>query len=638
MANFKYLVMLLLFLPIVAFSQTGPPAPSAGTWAIIDTNYQVGTTTAGVTHAKLTLQNTTVTNTVGIQFRVFYDKIAFTNATVALIGSTSNLDMQYVTNTAGGYITVTLIYTGSSNTYTLANGERFDVTFTHAPQAIFNNLTSIDDLTWSGVQPFDAYATSQAGMDVTLNLHNYGGNFIFQNFDYHGTFKNVTGTPAKDLTLALEKRPATGGTWTQVNTYMTNANGHFNISEPIDTTYWDVRLAVKGDTMAVGNIISTTDAQLINQWVLGNAVPSGFDYYAADINESDNITVSDAAGVFGRIAGRISAWPGTTEDVKFFTSAEYATINGSATNYTSTITGATNFTFDIVPGQPDSVTYYVVVPGDANGTGYHMARQTPIDILLNPVPGVDSQIYHVIDTKVEYDFPTSEIEVNVPSLSVQEGSIVNVPVKVLTGGIQLSALQFGLKYNDTLLQFRGAYATANATEWLSYINANDGEISWGGYDNTNNLNPINNGDDIVTLQFAALKPQLEWEASPLWTSDKFAGQRYTSKDLAIRPTGGILQVVKISNNVIMIDDNSMEIYPNPVKDEITIIFNVSKPTEASLTINDVVGRKLMTLVSGKIPEGQFEYQTNLGKLAPGLYVATLSSVNGEFIAQKIIKQ
>jgi len=638
MANFKYLVIMLLFLPIVAFSQTAPPAPGSGTWAIIDTNYQVGTTTSGVTHAKLTLQNTTLTNTVGIQFRVFYDNVAFTGATVALIGSTSNLDLQYVTNTAAGYITVTLVYTGSSNTYTLANGERFDVTFTHAGPSIFNNLTSISDLTWSGVQVFDAYATSQAGMDITLSLHNYGGNFIFQNFDFHGTFTNVTGTPAKDLTLALEKRPATGGTWQQVNTYTTNLNGDFTISEPIDTTYWDVRLAIQGDTMGVGNIISTTDAQLINQWVLGTATPSGFDFYTADINESDNVTVSDVAGVFGRIAGRISQWPGTTKDIKFFTVAEYTTINGSSTNYTSTITGATNIYYDILVGQPDSVVYYVAIPGDANGTGYHMARQTPIEILVDPIPNVESQIYHIIDTKVEYDFPTNEIEVNVPSLSVQEGNLVNIPVKVLTGGLELSALQFGVEYNDTLLEFRGAYASANATKWISFINANDGRVDWGGYDNTNNLNPLVDGDSVITLQFAALKPQLQWEISPLWTSDKFAGQNGSNKDLEITPTGGIIQVLKTSGNVIIVEGNQMEVYPNPVKDEVTIIFNVTQMTDASLVINDLQGRKVLNILNGTIPEGQFEYKTNMGKLAPGFYIATLSLENGGVIAEKIIKQ
>jgi hypothetical protein len=634
----KLLLFLLAFLPMLSFAQSGPPAPSTGIWAIIDTTYTVGTTSQGITEAKLTLKNTTLTKYTGVQFRVFYDKVAFVNASVALLGSSTNLDMQQVVNAANGYITVTLVYTGSSSTYTLADQETFKITFTHAAQSIFNNLTSIGDLTWTGVQTFTAGAAAQDGTDVTLGLHSYGGEFIFQNFDYHGTFTNVTGTPAKNLTLALEKRPAAGGTWTQVNTYITDINGDFAISEPIDTTYWDVRLAIQGDTMLAGNVISTSDAQLINQWVLGTSAMSGFDYYAADVNESDNVTISDAYGVFGRISGRFSVWPNSVKDVKFFTATEYATINGSSTNYTSTIPGVTNFTFDIVPGAPDSVVYYVAVPGDANGTGYHMARVTPIEILIDPTPGVESQIYNVIDNKVEYDFATSQIEVNVPRLTVQEGNVVNIPVKVLTNGIALNALQFGLKYDPELLSFSGVYATSNATTWLTYINPNDGQIDWGGYDVTDNQNPLQDGAEVITMQFVALKPQAQWDNSPLYTTNKFAGKAGTSKDLSITPTNGIIQVVKISDNVISIDNNSMQIVPNPVKDVVTIVFNVSEPTNASLTIRDLQGRMLMDVVSGQIPQGQFSYQADLGKLATGLYIATLSMENGVFIAEKLVKQ
>jgi hypothetical protein len=634
----KLLLFLLAFLPMLSFAQSGPPAPSTGIWAIIDTTYTVGTTTQGITEAKLTLKNTTLTKYTGVQFRVFYDKIAFVNASVALLGSSTNLDMQQVVNAANGYITVTLVYTGSSSTYTLADQETFKITFTHAAQSVFNNLTAIDDLTWTGVQTFPAGAAAQDGSDVTLGLHSYGGEFIFQNFDYHGTFTNVTGTPAKNLVLALEKRPATGGTWTQVNTYTTDINGDFAISEPIDTTYWDVRLAIQGDTMLAGNVISTSDAQLVNQWVLGTSTMSGFDYYAADVNGSNNTTIADAYGVFGRVSGRFTAWPNNVKDIKFFTAAEYATINGSSTNYTATIPGATNFTFDIVPGAPDSVVYYVAVPGDANGTGYHMARVTPIEILIDPTPGVESQIYNVIDNKVEYDFATSQIEVNVPRLTVQEGNVVNIPVKVFTNGIDLNALQFGLKYDPTLLSFSGVYATSNSTEWLTYINPNDGQVDWGGYDVTDNKSPLKDGDEVITLQFVALKPQAQWDNSPLSTTNKFAGKAGTSKDLTITPTNGIIQVVKMSNNVISIDDNSMQIIPNPVKDVVMIVFNVSEPTNASLTIRDLQGRLLMDVVSGQIPEGQFSYQANLGKLATGLYIATLSMENGVFIAEKLVKQ
>jgi hypothetical protein len=628
------LIGLLLFLPFIGKAQV-PAAPSNGLWGIIAAQYQVGTTAQGTTDAKITLQNTTLTKFAGTQFRVFYDNVAFTNATVSLIGSPTNLDLQYITNTANGYITITLVYTGPSATYTIPNGERFLITFTHAAAATFNNLASISNLTWSGPQTFTPYAAKQDGMDTTLSVHNYGGVFTPVNFAYHGTFTNVTGSAAKYLNLALQRRPFGGNTWTQHSTYVTDINGDFSISVPLDTTYWDVRLAIQGDTMGVGNIISSTDAQLINQWVLGNGTMTGFNYYSADVNGSNNITVSDVWGVFGRISGRFNSWPNNTKDVKFFTASEYTTINGSATNYTSTIAGVTNFTFDILPGQPDSVVYYVLVPGDANGTGYNMARVTPIEVLVGPIPGLESQIYNVIDTKVEYDFPTTTIEVNVPHISVESGNLVNLPVKVFTNGEELSALQFGLKYDTDLLEFKGIISSSNAMEWITYVNPNDGQIDWGGFDQTNNEQTLKDGDEVVTLQFIAKQPQTLWEDSPLYTSLKFAGTK-DSKDLTITPTNGILQVLK--SNMGDVNGNTIQVNPNPVVDEVTITFKVEETTIANLSVYDVVGRKLITILDGQLPNGEYTYNESLGTLKPGLYVVTLTMENGGTKVSKIVKQ
>ena len=635
MKQFKSLLFgLLFFLPFIGKAQV-PAAPSNGLWGIIAAQYQVGTTAQGTTNAKITLQNTTLTKFAGVQFRVFYDNVAFTNATVSLIGSSTNLDLQFITNTTNGYITITLVYTGPSATYTIPNGERFLITFTHAPAATFNNLASISNLTWTGPQSFTPYAAKQDGMDTTLSVHNYGGVFTPVNFAYHGTFTNVTGSPAKYLNLALQRRPFGGNTWTQHSTYVTDINGDFNISVPLDTTYWDVRLAIQGDTMGVGNIISSTDAQLINQWVLGNGTMTGFDYYTADVNGSNSTTISDVWGVFGRISGRFNVWPNNTKDVKFFTASEYTTINGSATNYTSTIAGVTNFTFDILPGQPDSVVYYVMVPGDANGTGYNMARVTPIEVLVGPIPGLESQVYNVIDTKVEYDFPTSTIEVNVPHISVEAGNLVELPVKVFTNGEELSSLQFGLKYDTDLLEFKGVYSSSNAMEWITYVNPNDGQVDWGGFDPTNNEQPLVDGDEVVTLQFIAKQPQNLWEESPLYTSLKFAGTTQ-SEDLTITPTNGILQVLKSNMGVVI--GNTISVVPNPVVDEVTISFEVKETTNANLSISDVVGRKLITILDGQLPNGEYNYVENLGSLERGLYLVTLTMENGETKVSKIVKQ
>jgi hypothetical protein len=170
-------IALLLAVSLPAFSQTAPPAPSSGIWAIIDTNYTVGTSTLNVTKARLTLQNTTSNKTTGVQFRVFYDKVAFSSASVALVGSSTNLYLQSVDNNANGYVTITLVYTGSSNTYSLANGETFEITFGHVTSTVFQALTSITALSWSGAYPYSQVAAEQPGNDIALSLHSYGGIF-----------------------------------------------------------------------------------------------------------------------------------------------------------------------------------------------------------------------------------------------------------------------------------------------------------------------------------------------------------------------------------------------------------------------------------------------------------------------------
>jgi hypothetical protein len=639
MKTLKLLIISLLACMNI-YGQTGPAAPSNGIWALIDTAYNVGTTTQGFTKARVTLKNTTTTKVTGVQFRVFYDKVAFKNSVVSLVGSTTNLDLQYVTDSVNGFSTITLIYTGNSSAYSLANGETFELTLTHAAPSIFNNLTFIDSLKFSGVSTFPQYASTQAGMDTTLGLYSYNGEFKRPKLSFKGTFANVNGTGAKNLTLSLEKKPKAGSSWTQVNSYKTNSAGKFSFSEILDTTFWDVRLAVKGDTMGVGNVVSTTDAQLINQWVLGVGTPKDFDFYTADVNGNSNITVSDAFGVFGRVAGRITSWSNNVKDIKFFTAVEYATITGTpTTNYTSTISGVTNFYFDILPGQPDSVTYYVVVPGDANSTGYNMARTTPTEILINGPQDLDPQTHRVIDTRVEYDFPTNNIELTIPKLNVNEGNMVSIPVSLKSDSVSVLALQFGLKYDSSLLSFKGIYSSANAQKWITYVNPNEGEISWGGYDPTTNNNALKNGDEIITFQFIALKPQADWGVSPLFTSNKFAGN-FTSKDLSITPSHNIIQVRKMSPTNIgrIIDANTMEVYPNPTTGIIDIVFNVEESTNATLAVYDMLGSLRIKVLDELVAKGQFTYRADLGNLSAGVYTAKLLLNNKGVLVSKIIKQ
>jgi hypothetical protein len=396
----------------------------------------------------------------------------------------------------------------------------------------------------------------------------------------------------------------------------------------LDTTYWDVRIVVKGDTMIPGNVFSTADAQKINQSILGQYTPTGFDYYTMDVNgTTGDISIADVYSVYGRLAGRFNAWPNSKKDVMFFTVAEYNSINGAASNLTATYSTVNNFTYS-VDGK-DSITYYVAVKGDANATGFKMARLTPIKITNS----ANAKRY-IIDETVTYDFPAETIEVNMPKVTVEEGNLVNVPVKVLTNGKSLGALQLDLKYDTAYLEFKAVQNTEKMMKWTSFFNPSNGVVSWGGADLTNE-NMLNDGEQAFTLQFVAKKPQDSWATAALWTGAKYVGDA-NSKDMNITPAMGIVEVRRINKGTISLNDlNSIIVFPNPTEGNIQVQFKIKEESDVDMSISDEVGRRVQTILKEHMPAGKYKYSANLDCLSDGIYILSVTT-DTESLHSKII--
>ena len=614
----KIIAFLLTALAIFeASAQSSATSPGTGHWVVIDSGYQVATTTAGQTVAPLHFYNTSTSEKItGMQYRVFYDNTAFTAVVPSLKISATDQYLQYVDSNAQGFLTVTLVYTGTSSTFNYSNGATFDLTFTHAGSSVWNNLDSIKTLKVAGVKSFANKAATNFGNDTTLVVYSYGGRFNQKVLRFAAKFKNVTGSDAKNLWVSLEKK-APGGSWTQVEAKATNSLGHVVFRKFLDTTYWDVRMVVKGDTMTPGSVISTADAQKINQSILAQYTPSGFDYYTMDVNNTDgSISIADVYSVYGRLAGRFTAWPNGKKDVMFFTVAEYNAINGSATNLTGTYATINNFNYSI--DGKDSITYYVAVKGDANNTGFKMARLTPIKI-INPVNAKN----YIIDNTVQYDNVTETIEVNMPKVKVDEGNLVNVPVKMLTNGKQLGAVQLELKYDTALLEFKKIDLTEKMMNWTSYTNPSDGVVAFGAADLKGNQ-LINDGEQILVMQFIAKKPQAEWSSAAIWTGPKFVGGN-DARDMNITPAMGVIEVRRINKPVKLTELEDLIVFPNPNSGEITLQFRVEQESQTEVSVSDMVGRKVMEVINTKMPVGEYKYVVNLTKLEDGFYFLSVKT-------------
>jgi hypothetical protein len=617
MKKIQSLLVGLFLLTASLFGQSASTSPGTGHWVVIDSGYQVATTTVGKTVAPLHFYNTSTSEKItGMQFRVFYDNTAFTAVVPSLKISTSDQYLQYVDSNVQGFLTVTLAYTGSSSTFNYSNGATFDLTFTHAAEAVFNNLDSIKTLKVAGVKSFSNRAATNWGNDTTLVVYSYGGRFNQKVLRFAAKFMNTTGTDAKNLWVSLEKKSPTGS-WTQVEAKATNSTGVVVFRKFLDTTYWDVRMVLKGDTMTPGAVYSTADAQKINQSILGQYTPTGFDYYSFDVNGSDGlITIADVYGVYGRLAGRFTSWPNSKKDILFFTVSEFNSINGSATNLTSTYTGVTNFTYSI--DGKDSISYYINVRGDANQTGFKRARLTPIKI----VNQANAKNY-IIDKTVSYDDPTLEtVEINMPKVKVEDGNLVNVPVKVITNGKDLTALQLDLKYDTAYLSFKQIEVTEKIMKWTAYTNPSNGVVSWGGADLTN-ANLLKDGEQVFTLQFIAKKPQDSWATAAIWTAEKYVGDN-KAKDMNITPTMGIVEVRR--KGLVSINHVSdLMAFPNPTEGAIQVQFKIAEESDVNLSLYNEVGQLVQNILDKHMPIGNYKYSVDLERLPDGVYILTLKT-------------
>ena len=617
MKKIQLLLVGLFLLTASLFGQSASTSPGTGHWVVIDSGYQVATTTVGQTVAPLHFYNTSTSEKItGMQFRVFYDNTAFTAVVPSLKISTSDQYLQYVDSNVQGFLTVTLAYTGSSSTFNYSNGATFDLTFTHAAEAVFNNLDSIKTLKVAGVKSFSNRAATNWGNDTTLVVYSYGGRFNQKVLRFAAKFMNTTGTDAKNLWVSLEKKSPTGS-WTQVEAKATNSTGVVVFRKFLDTTYWDVRMVLKGDTMTPGAVYSTADAQKINQSILGQYTPTGFDYYSFDVNGSDGlITIADVYGVYGRLAGRFTSWPNSKKDILFFTVSEFNSINGSATNLTSTYTGVTNFTYSI--DGKDSISYYINVRGDANQTGFKRARLTPIKI----VNQANAKNY-IIDKTVSYDDPTLEtVEINMPKVKVEDGNLVNVPVKVNTNGKDLTALQLDLKYDTAYLSFKQIEVAEKIMKWTAYTNPSNGVVSWGGADLTN-ANLLKDGEQVFTLQFIAKKPQDSWATAAIWTAEKYVGDD-KAKDMNITPTMGIVEVRRkglVSINQV----SNLMAFPNPTEGAIQVQFKIAEESDVNLSLYNEVGQLVQNILDKHMPIGNYKYSVDLERLPDGVYILTLKT-------------
>jgi len=358
------LVLSLALVTLTGFAQTTAP-DATKPYLIFDASYNLAPIGATPTNVTIYYDNAGATAIKAVQYRFWYDKNVFNSPTVTYTGTETNHYFQTLVNATEGNVTVTWVYTGADAAFNIVDGAMFNVALPF--KAGYTNGT-VTAMAFTGATAYPAYGTLANGTDTALGLHNYGGAFTEPVFNYAATMLNSPTNPASDVPVVLQKS-SNGTTWVDVMTVNTApTTGVASFTTNLDQNYWQIRVKVNPGIVAPA-ALAAADADMIAQIATGIQTPTGIQFYTANPNQANGITISDSYTVFSRLAQGLSAYP-TTPDVLFFTEAQYNTIAAASTDQSGTIPGVSTFTSANI-NNTTAANYYLLVLGDANGTGHN---------------------------------------------------------------------------------------------------------------------------------------------------------------------------------------------------------------------------------------------------------------------------
>ena len=360
----KLLLMLsLVLVTLTGYSQTIAP-DATKPYLIFDQAYNLQPVGAATpTSVAIYYDNAGSTAIKAVQFRLWYDKTVFDSPTVTYVGSEINNYFQTLVNTTEGSVTVTWVYTGANASFDLTDGQMFNVALPF--KASYTN-GAVASMAFTGATAYPSYGTLANGTDTVLGLQNYGGAFTEPVFNYAATFLNSPTNPSTSIPVILQKS-ADGTTWTDVMTVNTAAStGVASFTTNLDQNYWQIRVKV-APGLTAPDALSTADADMMAQLATGLQTPTGIQFYTANPNQANGITISDSYTLFSRLAQGLTAYP-NNPDILFFTEAQYTQIAAATTSLSATIPGVATFLSANI-NNTTAANYYLLVLGDANGTG-----------------------------------------------------------------------------------------------------------------------------------------------------------------------------------------------------------------------------------------------------------------------------
>jgi len=431
----RIFVGLVTLLPFLSFGQNGASeiltAPSTTIpYILVDTLFTLDNYPATYTDVYIHFANPTVDDIKAVQFRLFYDDVKFSSAQMYWGPTAQSVVDKYGSYfTSGNYINVIATYTGNSSNFNWADGAMFKLRLNHS--SAYDGVA--DSIAISGTTSYNNLSTTGNGIDQPLGLFNYGGNFQMTPLTFPIKVRNADTSPAQGVWFTAQKRlkSNTLGQWSLITTDSTNALGIMEISHPVDTNFWHLRLTAQTDSMSDGSALSIVDAYKLANHASQQDTLGGIEYYAGDINEDQNLSISDAFAMFNRLALGSASWNGLFSgvyNVSVLWENEWSNANSAvaAPNWTNL---PRRYAIDTIVNSLDSLEPYIYVVGDATTTGYN----NPATILAKMAdPSAGTQ--YILDPAVYLSNREDTVQFYIPKLIVTHDFIMEVQITLYTFG------------------------------------------------------------------------------------------------------------------------------------------------------------------------------------------------------------
>ena len=607
------------------------PAPNdSKPYVLVDTSFIVGSFLQGSTTLYLHYNYTGSEKVKAIQTRIYFDTAAFSGVTATAGPTIENESVYFRSNRVNNYLTLTVSYTGNNGSWSFPAGAWVKLVFNHGPRFIDVDPDSIKLV---GTPTYSNRATINSGTDVTLGMTNYGGRFIRPPFVMPLYVFNQDESPLGDVKVQFfhRKKANTAASWDSVTTYLTDsATGKVTLRTNVDTSISFVRIRIDGDTAKAGDAVNITDAYKINEVVLETDTLSKFEYFAADINKNEIYTISDAFLVFNRIAQGAPRWeaflPGTKDLMLFRKGQKELVFANPGTNYTPTMF-PTHDLLDTLNGE-DSVAYWGVLLGDANGTGL-----TNIGMIVGKNTDDPNSPEYVRDVRVSYGKAKEKVSFELPRLTISNESEVTIPVTLVTNGVDIGSLQFGVVYDTTLLQFKNIDVSEKVKGWTSYILVKGNHVEWGGYETSNKQDVIRSNAEVFNLTFTVKKTG--WTESPVRVVTKAVGNS-KAQDVNIDESKSDGKIVYMRAPIEFDFENVFIPYPVPFGNSLTIeTMPLMMGNEFSIEVINQLGQTIFTDSQSVYAGGTQRMYIDMSAQPKGVYFVRYKNGNTVSVKQVV---